>query len=131
VSDDSTKVFGLDKIDKAKKVLVVEGPIDSMFLDNSLATMDASLYNIGLSAGHLDYTFVYDNEPRNSDVCRHMLRTIELGKDIVIWPSQIKEKDINEMILSGKSISEIHSIIHNNTFSKHLAMLEYNLWKRV
>jgi len=128
LSDDNIKVFGLDKLDKTKRVYVVEGPIDSMFLDNSVAAMDASLYNVSLTLGQLDYVFVYDNESRNVDVCKHMKKTIELGKNICIWPKHIKEKDINDMVLAGHSVQ---SIIDNNTFNNHRAMLEYATWKKI
>lgn len=132
LNEDNLKVFGLDKIDKSKRIYVVEGPIDSMFLSNSLAMMDASLYTVISSVGNHDYVFVYDNEPRNRDVVRHMKKTIETGKNICIWPSHIEFKDINDMIVKGKlSSAAIQSIIDTNTFSSHRAMLEFGTWKKV
>ena len=98
-----------------------------MFLNNCIATMDASLYNVSLTLGQLDFVFVYDNEPRNSDVCRHMKKTIELGKNICIWPKYILEKDINDMVLAGHSVQ---SLIDSNTFNNHRAMLEFAAWKK-
>jgi len=111
-------------------VYVVEGPFDSLFLDNAIAMMDASLYNATSIVGNLDYVFIYDNEPRNLDVCRHMLKTIQLGKKICIWPSHIQKKDINEMILTGFKPAQIQSIIDSNTFSDLRAMLEYTKWSK-
>jgi hypothetical protein len=128
LSDDNIKVYGLERLDKSKRIYVVEGPIDSMFIDNCVAAMDATLYNVSLALGQLDYVFVYDNEPRNKDVCKHMKKTIELGKNICIWPKHTKEKDINDMVLAGQSVQ---SIIDSNTFSNHRAMLEFNAWKKV
>jgi hypothetical protein len=128
LSDDNKKVYGLNHIDKSKRIYVVEGPIDSMFLDNSLATMDASLYSIVSSVGNHDYVFVYDNEPRNKDVLKHMKKTIDMGKNICIWPNHIQQKDINEMVLAGQSVQ---CIIDSNTFSNHQAMLEFATWKRI
>jgi transcription elongation factor Elf1 len=130
LSDDNKKVFGLDHVDKAKRIYVVEGPIDSLFLDNSLATMDASLLSIIASVGSFDYVFVYDNEPRNKDILKHMQKTIELGKNIVIWPKHVVHKDINEMAKAGYSSSLIQSIIDSNTFTNHQAMLEFATWKK-
>ena len=129
-SDDNKKVYGLDTIDKSKPVYVVEGPFDSLFLDNAIAMMDASLYNAISIVGNLDYVFIYDNEPRNLDVCRHMLKTIQMGKKICIWPSHIQKKDINEMILTGFKSAQIQSIIDSNTFSDLRAMLEYSKWSK-
>lgn len=128
LSEDNLKIYGLDRLDKTKKVYVCEGPIDSMFIDNCVAAMDASLYNVITSLGNLDYVFVYDNESRNVEVCRNMKRTIEMGKNICIWPKQIIEKDINDMFLAGHSVQ---SIIDSNTFKDHRAMLEFATWKKI
>jgi len=130
LSDDNLKVYGLDRVDKTKKIYVVEGPIDSMFLQNSLAMMDASLYNVISTVGNYDYTFVFDNEPRNKDVCKHMQKTIAMGKSICIWPKHITTKDINEMILKGTSPAMIQGIIDSNTFSLLKAQLEFGSWSK-
>ena len=131
LSDDNLKVFGLNKIDRAKRVYVVEGPIDAMFLENSLAMMDASLYNVISSVGNLDYVFIFDNEPRNKDVCKHMQKTIMMGKNICVWPKHITAKDINEMVLQGKPPAAIQSIIDSNTFSLLKAQLEFGSWSKI
>jgi len=52
--EDMTKVFGLDLIDFTKPINVVEGPIDSMFLPNTLATMDSALYRVVETVGDHD-----------------------------------------------------------------------------
>jgi hypothetical protein len=131
LDDDNKKVFGLDRVDFSKKVYVVEGPIDSMFLQNSLATMDASLYNISLLLGNHDYVFIHDNEPRNAAIVKQIAKTISQNKNIFIWPSHIKEKDINDWIMSGATPSEIQSIIDNNTFNDLRAKLEFERWKKI
>lgn len=131
LDDDNKKVFGLDRIDFSKKIYVVEGPIDSLFLQNSLATMDASLYNITLLLGNHDYVFIHDNEPRNPAIVKQMAKTISHGKNIFIWPSNIKEKDINDWIMTGATSSEIQSIIDTNTFEGLRAKLEFERWKKV
>lgn len=130
LSEDCSKVFGLNTIDLTKRIYVVEGPIDSLFLHNSLAMMDAMLYNAILSVGKHDYVFVYDNEPRNKDIVKNMNKTIDMGKNICIWPHHIKEKDINDMILAGRSGPEIKSIIDSNTFSDLRAKLEFETWRK-
>lgn len=127
IADENQKVFGLDELDKTKTIYVVEGPIDAMFLQNSIAMMDATLYNAVSYVGDYDYVFVYDNEPRNKDVNRHMKKTIELGRKICIWPKNIKEKDINAMVLAGLSPQ---SIIDSNTFENQRAMLEFIQWTK-
>ena len=129
--DENRKVFGLDKVDFSKKIYVVEGPIDSMFLQNSLATMDAQLYNVRLSVGDHDYVFVYDNEPRNGAICSHMAKTIAMGSNIVIWPKTIEHKDINDMVMAGYTAAEVQDIIDKHTYSDLKAKMEFLQWKRV
>jgi len=129
--DDNMKVFGLDKLNKSRRVYVVEGPIDSMFLDNSIATMDASLYNIVPTLGSLDYVFIYDNEPRNKEIVKKMNKTIEMDLNICIWPTDIVSKDINEMIsVEFKQSALIQSIIDTRTFSGLRARLEFETWRK-
>ena len=131
MDDDFTKIYGLDRVDLTKRIYVVEGPIDSLFLQNSLATMDASLSNINLSLGHYDYVFIHDNERRNSAIVKQMSKTIDLEKNIFIWPKNIDAKDINDWIMTGTTPSEILSIIDTNTFSGLRARLEFEQWKKV
>lgn len=131
IDDDNKKVFGLDRVDFSKRIYVVEGPIDSLFLQNSVATMDASLYNVTLLLGNHDYVFIHDNEPRNSAIVKQMAKTISHNKNIFIWPQGIVSKDINDYILSGGTASEIQRIIDTNTFEGLRAKLEYERWRKV
>ena len=131
INDDSIKLFGLDRVNKEQDVYVTEGPIDSMFLENAVATADATLTNASKYIDKSKLVLVYDNEPRNKDICRHMEKAIEEHYRIVIWPEMIEEKDINEMVLSGFSPDEIQDIISNNTFQNLRAKIEFINWKKV
>lgn len=131
MDDDFQKIYGLDRVDFSKPIYVVEGPIDSLFLQNSLATMDASLYNITLLLGNHDYVFIHDNEPRNRDIVKQMAKTISHGKNIFIWPQNVEAKDVNDWILTGTTPSEIQSIIDRHTFNDLRAKLEFDKWKKV
>jgi len=131
LDEENKKIFGLEKVDFSKRIYVVEGPIDSMFLQNSLAVMDASLYNISLTLGNHDYVFIHDNEPRNRDIVKQMDKTISHGKNIFIWPRNITSKDINDWILTGTTPSEIQAVIDRNTFCDLRAKLEFEQWKKV
>lgn len=91
-----TKVFGLDRVDTSRTVLVVEGPIDSLFLPNCIATADADL----LSAGIGDL-IIHDFEPRNKEIMRRLLTSIEKGKKVVIPPDNYPHKDVNDMVKDG------------------------------
>ena len=120
------KLFGLDRIDATKTIYVTEGPFDSLFLSNGLAMCGADVVLDILS--YPDRTFVYDNEPRNPQIVYRYEKTINSGEKVVIWPSTIKEKDINDMVISGHTPQRI---IENNTFQGLEAKLKLNDWKKV
>ena len=68
VDDDNSKVFGLDRIDQDKTIYVVEGPIDSLFLDNAVATADSNLSSITSIYDKTKVVLVFDNEPRKKEI---------------------------------------------------------------
>lgn len=125
------KIFGWNKVDTQKVVYVVEGPIDSLFISNCVATMDATLYDVVSVLGvDVNYVFVYDAEPRNKQIVSNMRKTIDRGYKVCIWPEYIKEKDINEMILSGRSGAEIQHIIDKNSYEGVMATMMMNQWEK-
>lgn len=129
-SEDSGKAFGLNNLNLSKTIYVVEGPFDSMFLNNAVATMDSTLPSIKQILGDRDYVFCYDNQPRNPQIVSMMNSTIELGDRIVIWPHS-EDKDINDMILSGTTIEQLHSLIDQNTYQGLKAKLKFISWRKI
>jgi len=130
-NDEVRLVFGLDRVKLNELVYVVEGPIDSLFLSNCLAVACADLLAIEQRIGKIhDVVFIHDNEPRNKEICREMLDTIQANKKICIWPSSIKQKDINDMIVSGMHIEELVNVINNNTFDGMTAQLKFLEWRK-
>jgi transcription elongation factor Elf1 len=126
IDEDRDKIFGLNKVDKSKPILVVEGPLDSLFLDNCIAVAGADFSNI-----KGDLTVIYDNEPRNKEINKQIEKTIDQGKSVCLWPDHMKEKDINDMIIAGYSKKEVQEIITNNTFSGASAKLRFAEWRRI
>ena len=126
LNDDAPKVFGLEQIDKTKTVYVTEGPFDSTFIRNSIAMCgaDGDVRGWGISSP----VWVYDNEPRSNEILRRIESTIDRGESVVIWPQKIKEKDINDMVLSKY---DIMSILESNTYSGLEAKVKFNNWKKV
>jgi len=124
------KVFGLDSIDKTKKVYVVEGPIDSLFLDNCIAMAGADI-NLNNIADKDKITVVYDNEPRNKEIVKKISKAVEQGYKVCIWPVFIEYKDINDMVLKQDlSGPAIQSIIDQNTFSGLAAKMRLQQWSK-
>lgn len=124
-------VYGLNTVDLNKTVKIVEGPIDSLFLNNCLASGDANLSLTSKNVNANDIVLIFDNEPRNKEIVKMMQDAIRVGHKLVIWPSTVVGKDINEMILNGISVDEIEGIISSNTFKDIEAQLKFNYWKKV
>lgn len=126
LNDDAPKIYGLDEIEKDKIVYITEGPFDSTFIYNAIALCgaDGDVGKWGIS----NVVWIYDNEPRNSEIVSRISNTIERGEKVVIWPSNIKEKDINDMVLSGL---DVQSVIELNTYSGLEAKLKFTTWKKI
>jgi len=129
VITEEMQIFGLDEIDLDKEVYVVEGPIDSLFIDNAIAC-------IGTAFGKVDklnlknFTMIFDNQPRNREVCKLIENQIDLGNKVCIWPEDLYEKDINEMIMKGIDRNKIRNIISSNTCQGLEARLQFMKWRK-
>jgi transcription elongation factor Elf1 len=128
VTEHDRKLFGTHHLDPTKACYVVEGQFDSMFLDNCVATGDSSLASVLDVFPNADWTMIYDNEPRNRDIVRQIERTIDKGCKVVIFPEELPEKDINDMVLAGRDVKKL---IKENTVQGIPAMLKFIKWKRV
>ena len=124
------KVYGLESANLNEKFYVFEGPIDSMFINNSIAMAGSSLDSL-LSTHKSRAVIVFDNEPRNKEIVKNIEKYIEMGYAVTIWPQHIKQKDINDMVLDGIQPANIKMIIDNNTFRGIMAMAKLNEWKKV
>lgn len=128
---DVPKIFGLEKLDLRKHAYVVEGPMDSFFLDNSIALAGTDGSIDGVFTSKKQFTIVLDNQPRNAELISKYNKYISNGSSIVIWPHQIQSKDINQMVLDGVSIAQIENIVQTNTFSGIQATISLAKWKKV
>ena len=126
LDDEAPKAYGLDSIDKTSTVYITEGPFDSTFICNSIAMCgaDADISSWGIS----DPVWIYDNEPRNREIVSRIQNTINNGGRVVIWPTNIEEKDINDMVLAGH---DVMSMLESNTHSGLEAKIKFSNWKRV
>lgn len=131
--DEVPKVYGLNNINRNDIIYIVEGPIDSMFLKNGLAMAGGDFMNdlnrLGLDKEKV--VVVYDNEPRNKDTIKRIEKSIDNGFKVCIWPDNISQKDINDMVLSGMSQDDVMDKISNNIHRDLQAKLRLSFWKKV
>lgn len=131
VDESAPTVFGLDHVDKTQPITVVEGPIDSLFLDNAIACAGVAFNQIERLNLPLSLTtIVFDNQPKNTELCKLMHKYIKDGFSICIWPETIQGKDINDMVLGGYKPVEIQNIINDNTYKGLAAELKFTNWKK-
>ena len=120
------KIYGLNRVKKDRPLYAVEGPIDSLFLDNCVAVAGADFTRLEKE----NTTIIFDNERRNLEVLKQIEKTIDLGYKVVLWPDDLKEKDINDMIISGKTKDEVQTIINNNSYQGNMAKIRFTTWRR-
>ena len=126
INEDAPKIYGLDKVDNEKPIYIIEGPFDATLVQNGVAMCGSDL-DIR-SFGWSDSIYVYDNEPRNREIVNRIDKTINGGYKVVIWPTSIVEKDINDMVLGGHKIM---SVLESNTYSGLQAKVKFNNWKKI
>ena len=126
INDDAPKIYGLDNIRRDAPVFVTEGPFDSTFIRNSIAMCgaDGDVGKWGVSTP----VWVYDNEPRNKEITTRISNTITSGGSVVIFPHNVKEKDINDMVLAGH---DVQSIVESNIYKGLEATLQFTTWKKI
>ena len=126
LDEEAPKVYGLESINKKLSIYVVEGPFDSTFITNSVA-LCGSDGDLGYLKGS-NIIFVYDNEPRNREIVRRVEGCINRNEKVVIWPNNIVDKDINDMVISGH---DVMSVVELNTYSGLEAKIKFNNWKKI
>ena len=126
LDEDRTKVFGLDRVNFNKTIYITEGPFDSFYIDNAIAMAGADIDWDLLK--DRDVVFVFDNEKRNSEIVNRMVKVIDRGHEVVIWPDKIQEKDLNDMFIAGH---DVQSLVEFNTYSGLQAQIKLSEWKKV
>ena len=130
INEDEEKIYGLERVDYAKRIYVVEGPLDSLFLPNAIAVSGSSFDTPTIRKLLTNATIVMDNEPRSKDIAKQLAKYIDKGYNVTMYPDTVKQKDINEMILSGKTTDQILDLINTNTFSGIEAKLRFSEWRK-
>ena len=129
LDENMPKIFGLDKVDFSHKYYVVEGGLDSLFLNNAVAMAGADGNASGLDNTE-NAVFVFDNEPRNKEIVARMEKALDKGYKVCIWPSNIDDKDVNDMVLSDVKPVDVQMIIDMNTYSGLQGKLKLSEWRR-
>lgn len=130
--DEATKIYGLDTTDDRHTVWVMEGPIDSLFVPNSIAITGGQL---ALDVVPFKETriWVMDAEARHPDTIKRMKRLIEAGERIVFWDkAPWPSKDINEMIKDdGATPEQILDYMKSNNEQGLMARMRFSKYAKI
>lgn len=130
IDEDAPKIFGMDTVDLSKRVYTFEGPIDSMFIDNAIATAGGDLEAACRVVSKSNNIIVYDNEPRSIHTIQKMNKSIDHGYRVCVWPETLVQKDINDMVLAGYAPEYLKHIIDNNSYEGLRAHAAISQWKK-
>ena len=125
LDEDHPKIYGLNRIKPQSTVYIVEGPFDSLFVENGVAMCGA---DVDVSSYNWNHVYVFDNEPRNKQICDRISSAIDRGDPVVIWPTNLIQKDLNDMVLAGH---DIRLLVESNTYQGLEAKVKFTEWKRV
>lgn len=130
--ENEDKIFGLDRINLDDNVFVLEGPIDSFFIKNSIAMVGSTsgLEKLFSLIPKEKLIIVPDNEKRNKFTTNYMKKALNLDLKVVIWPQSFKFKDINEAIVAGIPSEEINKFINNNAVYGIIGLTRLKLFSR-
>jgi len=124
--DDRLKLYGQDKVNSEETVYVTEGPFDSHFITNAVAMCGSDVDHRTLP--YPDRVWVFDNEPRNQQIVQRINAAIGSKEKVVIWPREIRQKDLNDMVLAGL---DVQNIVKSNTYQGMEAQVKFIQWKKV
>ena len=126
LDENEPMLFGLERANFKQPLICVEGAFDSLFLSNSVAVNGSDMKK-AMDILPDDTIYVFDNQPRNREVCKKMKNIIKNGKKVCIWSNNIYGKDINDMAKIGYSVEKI---IYSNSYSNLEADLAFARWRK-
>ena len=130
MNDNQPKIYGLDTVDFNRKTYSFEGPIDSMFVPNSIAVAGGEMIPALKGIDKHNLVLIYDNEPRSKETVKKLDKAILNGYNVVIWPENLHQKDVNDMVLAGLSVDFIKHTIDQNTYHGLSAKLTLAKWSK-
>lgn len=131
IDESIPKIYGLDTVNFNKNVYVFEGPIDSMFINNSISTAGGDIISALNGYNKENLIIIYDNESRSRETIKKIDKAIMNGYKVCIWPDNIQHKDINDMVLNGYKTYDIEKIINENIYYDLSAKLKLSNWRKI
>jgi hypothetical protein len=120
--------YGMNRVDIDQTFYILEGPINSMFIDNAIATLGSSNFlHVGEKIDDTNAVYVIDNEPYKTETLYILDELIDRGKNVCIFPDKVTQKDLNDMVIDG---IDVKKLIDENTYTGLKARMVFNKWKK-
>ena len=111
--------FGLFNIDFKKPVFVVEGLIDSMFLNNSIALSGVTKNIEFLDKNNIYY--IFDNDEIGIKVGKEKIKK---GCNVFVWKKYLSETGLNKYHI--KDVNDIYKVVAKYGINKEKVDIKYN-----
>lgn len=130
LDENEEKIYGRERLNYSKPIIVVEGQIDSILLPNAIAVSGSSFDTEYIRGIATNCTLVPDNEPRNPQITAQYLKYIKAGYKVCMLPESFKYKDINEAVIGGMTSDEIIEVINDNSYQGLAAEIKFAEWNK-
>ena len=104
----------------------MEGPFDSLLLDNAVAMAGADVAEHPELLGN-DVVYIYDNEPRNKQITDRMAKHIKSGHSVGLYSLKINSEGHQRYALAGHKVK---SVVKSNCYHGLKLTLKFNEWRK-
>ncbi len=131
--ENKTKIYNYFSTKKNELVFILEGPIDSFFLPNAIAT--SGTISASSDAAKLiknkfsNRIWVFDNYYKDEAGKRNIFKFVKAGEKCFNWVSDWSDcKDINDVVMKkGLTSEQITEVILNNIIDKASDLIKLKL----
>lgn len=128
--EEEEKIYGRERLDYSKPIIVVEGQIDAVLLPNAISVSGSSFDTPFIRGISTNAILVPDNEPRNPQIVKLYKKYIASGFRVCMLPETFLHKDINDAVIAGLTSNDILQIIHENSYQGLEAELKFISWQK-
>lgn len=131
LDEDMPKIYGLDTLDESKPILLLEGPLNTLFLNNAVAATGSNLESYADLLK--DPILVYDNDSRNENLIKMVKKSVQSGRKVVLWDNSFKPtEDINDIHNNyNMNADQLTQYLIDNSYSGLAAELKFSEWKKL
>lgn len=131
IDEDMPKIYGLDTVDNTKPILLLEGPLNTFFVNNAIAATGSNLESY--ADQYPDAILVFDNDSRNKMIVDSVKKALQNGRKVVLWGNKYKTtEDLNDIAVNyDQSPEQITEYLLDHAYSGLMAELKFTEWAKI